>query len=135
MDKRLWILLALPLAGCAPPEDALGWSCKPATITSLSTECQVEAAKLPALRYAYVRADTKNFKVRVSATFSVVKGRVAVTFPDCAEGGSAEVTVERPASVQCDAAVNRSTFTVTIEARPGEGGAEGLAGTLTIKPI
>jgi hypothetical protein len=134
MNRRLWILLALPLASCAPPQDALVVSCTTA-ITSLSTECQVRAAKLPEVRYAYVSADTKNFKVRVSATFSVLKGRVSVAFPGCTEGGSAEVTVERPASVQCDAAINRSTFAFTIEAKPREGGAEGLAGSLTFRPI
>ena len=65
----------------------------------------------------------------------MLKGRVTVALPDCAAGGSAEVTVGRPASVQCDAALNRSTFAFTLEARPGEGGAEGLAGKLTFKPI
>lgn len=134
MNRRLWILLALPLGGCAPPPDALVVSCTTA-ITSLSTECKVRAAKLPEVRYAYVSAGTKNFKVRVSAKFSVAKGRVAVTFPGCAEGGSAEVTVDRPASLQCDAAVDRSKYEFAIEARPGEGGAEGLAGTLTFRPI
>jgi hypothetical protein len=134
MNRRFWILLALPLAGCAPPEDALVVSCTTA-ITSLSTECQVKAAKLPQVRYSYIAADTKNSKVRVSATFSVRKGRVTVAFPGCAEGGSAEVTVERPAEVQCDAALNRSTFAFTLEAKPGEGGAEGLAGSLSFKAI
>jgi hypothetical protein len=134
MNGRSWILLALPLAGCAPPQDALVVSCTTA-ITSLGTECQIRAAKLPQVRYAYIDAGTKNFKVRVSATFSVRKGGVTVTIPSCTEGGSAEVTVERPASVQCDAALNRSNFTFAIEARPAGGGAEGLAGSLTFKPI
>jgi hypothetical protein len=104
-------------------------------MTSLSTECQLKAAKLPGPRYAYIDADTKNFKVRVSGTFSVRKGRVTVALPGCTEGGSAEVAVGRPASVQCDAALNRSNFTFAIEARPGEGGAEGLAGSFTFRPI
>jgi len=128
------VLLALPLAGCAPPEDALVASCKTG-LTSLSTECQLRAARLPGPRYSYIDADTKNFKVRVSGTFSVQKGRVTVAVPGCTEGGRAEVTVERPASVQCDAALNRSTFTFAIEARPGEEGAEGFAGSLTFQPI
>jgi hypothetical protein len=134
MNNRLWFLLLLPLTGCAPPQDALVVSCTTA-ITSLSTECQVRAAKLPDVRYASVTADTRNFKVRLSATFSVLKGRVALAFPGCAEGGSAEVTVDRPASVQCDVALNRSTYSFTLEARPGEGGAEGLTGRLSFKPI
>jgi hypothetical protein len=65
----------------------------------------------------------------------VRKGRVTVAVPACTEGGSAEVTAGRPASVQCDAALNRSNFTFAIEARPGEGGAEGLVGSLTFQPI
>ena len=134
MKGRSWILLALPLAGCAPPQDALVASCKTG-LTSLSTECQLRAARLPGPRYSYIDADTKNFKVRVSGTFSVQKGRVTVAVPGCTEGGRAEVTVERPASVQCDAALNRSTFTFAIEARPGEEGAEGFAGSLTFQPI
>jgi hypothetical protein len=134
MTGRSWILLALPLAGCAPPEDALVASCTTG-MTSLSTECQLKAAKLPGPRYSYIDADTKNFKVRVSGTFSVRKGRVTVALPGCTEGGSAEVTVGRPASLQCDAALNRSNFTFAIEARPGDGGAEGLAGSLTFQPI
>jgi hypothetical protein len=134
MNNRSWFLLMLPLAGCAPPQDALVVSCTTA-ISSLSTECQVRAAKLPDVRYASVTAGTKNAKVRVSATFTVLAGRVALALPGCAEGGNAEVTVDRPASVQCDVALDRSTYAFSLEARPGEGGAEGLAGTLSFKPI
>jgi hypothetical protein len=134
MKGRRWILLALPLAACAPPEDALVSSCTTAML-SLSTECKLRAAKLPQVRYSYIDANTKNFKVRVSGTFSVQKGRVTVALPGCTEGGSAEVTVERPGSIQCDAALNRSDFTFAVEAKPGEGGAEGFAGSLTFKAI
>jgi hypothetical protein len=134
MNGRSWILLALPLAGCAPPEDALVTSCT-AGVTSLSTECRLRATRLPGPRFSTIDAGTKNFEVRVSATFSVRKGRVTVAIPGCTEGGSAEVTVERPVSVQCDASLNRSTFAFAVEARPGEGGAEGLDGSLTFRPI
>ena len=103
-------------------------------ITSLSTECQFRAAKLPEVRYAYVSADTKNFKVRVSATFSVLKG--ASTWPSpVARRAATQRSGRTAASVQCDAAINRSTFAFTIEAKPREGGAEGLAGSLTFRPI
>jgi hypothetical protein len=136
MNGRSWILWALPLAACAPPEDALVSSCTTAML-SLSTECRLRAVKLPQSRsfYSHIDANTKNFKVRVSATFSVQKGRVTVAIPGCTEGGSAEVTVERPASIQCDTALNRSTFTFAVVAKTGEGAAEGFAGSLTFRPI
>ena len=134
MNRRSWILLALPLAACAAPEDSLVSSCTTAML-SLSTECKLRATKLQQVRYSHIDANTKNFKVRVSATFSVQKGRVTMAIPGCTEGGSAEVTVERPGSIQCDTELNRTTFTFAVRAKPGEGGAEGLAGRLTFRPI
>jgi hypothetical protein len=132
--KRPWILLALPLAACAAPEDALVSSCHTPTL-SLITECKLRATRLPTVRYAYMDANTKNFKVRVSGTFTVQKGRVNVAVPGCEEGGRAEVTVERPASIQCDTALNRNDFTFAVRAEPVEGSAEGFAGSVTFKAI
>jgi hypothetical protein len=134
MKRRSWMLLALPLAACAPPEDALVASCT-SPMLSLSTECRLRATRLPESRRTYIDAETKNFKVRVSATFSVQKGRVIVAIPGCTEGGAAEVTVEQQGSIQCDATISRSDFTFAVMARPGEGVAEGFAGHLTFRPI
>ena len=66
MNGRSWILLALPLAGCAPPEDALVASCTTG-VTSLSTECQLRAAKLPGPRSSYIDAGSRWAPDRKSA--------------------------------------------------------------------
>ena len=122
------------LSACRAPEDALVSSCT-TSVLSLSTECKLRATKLPASRNAYIDANTKNFKVRVSATFTLAKGRAEVAIPGCAEGGRAEVAPERPASLQCDTTLNRSDFEFAVTARPLDGVAEGLAGKLSFRPI
>jgi hypothetical protein len=131
---RYAIVGAVMLSSCRAPEDALVSSCT-TSVLSLSTECELRATKLPESRSSYIDANTKNFKVRVGATFTVAKGRVEVAIPGCAEGGRAEVAPDRPASVQCDAAISRSDFEFAVTARPLEGVAEGLAGKLTFRPI
>jgi hypothetical protein len=132
--NRLALLGLAILSACRAPEDALVSRCNKGML-SLVTECELRATKLPASRSAYIDADTKNFKVRVSATFTVAKGRAEVAIPGCAEGGRAQVEPDRPASVQCDTAINRSDFEFAVVARPLDGPAEGLAGKLSFKPI
>ena len=132
--KRLALIGLVILSGCRAPEDALVSSCT-TSVLSLSTECKLRATKLPAVRSSWIDANTKNFRVRVSGTFSVQKGRVTVTLPGCREGGSAEATAARPASLECDAAISRSDFTFAVRASPVDGVAEGFAGQLSFKPI
>jgi hypothetical protein len=132
--KRLALAGLVMLSACRAPEDALVASCTTGAL-SLITECKLRATKLPASRISHIDAETKNFKVRVSATFTVQKGRVTVAIPGCGEGGSREVTPDRPASLDCDAAINRSTYEFAVVARPLEGTAEGLAGKLSFRPI
>src|SRR5688572_1701929 len=128
--KRSALLGLAVLASSCVPEDALVSSCS-TSILSLSTECKLSAVRLVQPRSSYLDGNTKNFKIRLSATFSVQKGHVDVAIPGCVAGGSAEVTAERPASVSCDVALSRSTFQFKVEAKPREGGAEGFAGRLT----
>jgi hypothetical protein len=132
--KRHALIGLVILSGCRAPEDALVSRCNTGML-SLITECELRATKLPASRSAYIDANTKNFKVRVSATFTVAKGRAEVAIPGCAEGGRAQVEPDRPAVVQCDTTINRSDFEFKVEARPLDGSAEGLAGKLSFRPI
>jgi hypothetical protein len=132
--KRYALAGLAMLAGCSAPEDALVSRCNTGVL-SLVTECELRATKLPASRNAYIDANTKNFKVRVSATFTVTKGRVEVTIPGCGEPGRVEVAPDRAASVECDAAINRSDFEFAVVARPLDGSAEGLAGKLSFRPV
>ena len=132
--KRLVLIGLVILSGCRAPEDALVSSCT-TSVLSLYTECKLRATKLPASRTAYIDANTKNLKVRVSATFTVAKGRAEVAIPGCAEGGRALVEPDRPASLQCDATINRNDFEFAITARPLDGVAEGLAGKLSFRAI
>jgi hypothetical protein len=132
--KRYALVGLVLLSGCRAPEDALVSSCNSPAL-SLITECKLRATKLPAQRISYIDAETKNFKVRVSASFSVQKGRVTVAIPGCGDAGTSEVTPERPASLECDATINRSTYEFAVVARPLEGTAEGLAGKLSFRPI
>jgi hypothetical protein len=134
MKRYALVGLVMLSSGCRAPEDALVSSCT-TSVLSLSTECTLRATKLPDSRSSYIDANTKNFKVRVVATFTVAKGRVEVAIPGCEEGGRAQVDPDRPASLQCDAAINRSTFEFTVKARPLEGVAEGFAGKLSFKAI
>jgi hypothetical protein len=132
--KRQALVGLVVLSGCSAPEDAFVSRCNTPAL-SLITECTLRATKLPDSRFAYIDANTKNFKVRVSATFTVAKGRVEVAIPGCAEGGRAEVAPDRPASLQCDSTINRNDFEFAVRARPLDGAAEGLAGKLSFKAI
>ena len=133
MKRGALVGLAVLASSCAP-EDALVSRCS-TSILSLSTECELSAVRLVQPRSSYLDGNTKNFKIRLSATFSVQKGHVDVAIPGCVEGGRAEVTAERPASVSCDVVLSRSTFQFKVEAKPRDGGAEGFAGRLTFKAI
>ena len=136
MKRSALVGVAVLASSCRAPEDALVSRCTTAML-SLSTECEVSAVRLVQPRSSYLDGNTKNFRIRLSATFSVQKGRVDVAIPACVAGGDgrAEVTAERPASVSCDVALNRSTFRFEVEAKPREGSAEDFAGRLTFKPI
>lgn len=133
--KRYALVGVVILSSCRAPEDALVSRCNTPAL-SLITECTLRATKLPASRSSYIDANTKNFKVRVSGTFSVQKGRVDVAIPGCADGGRAQVAPDHPVSVECDAAINRNDFTFAVQARPGDGeAAEGFEGKLSFRPI
>jgi|SRR5687768_2535907 hypothetical protein len=125
--------LVLASAGCAP-DDALVHSCQ-TSILSLYTECELRAKVLRVPRSSSIDAGTKNFKVRVSATFAVAKGTVAVAVPGCGDAGRAEVAPDRTASLECDATLNRSTFRFAVEAKPVAGEAEGFEGKVRFRPI
>jgi hypothetical protein len=134
MKRSVLVGMALLASSCSAPEDALVSRCSTAML-SLSTECEVSAVRLVQPRSSYLDGNTKNFKIRLSGTFSVQKGRVDVAIPGCVEGGRAEVTPEQTASLSCDVVLNRSTFRFEVAATPREGGAEGFTGRLTFKPI
>lgn len=99
------------------------------------TECEVSAKRLNQPRSSYLDGNTKNFRVHVSATLSVQKGRVAVAIPGCAEGGRVEVGADQPASIECDATLNRSTFRFEVGASPVGGEAEGVLAQVKHRPI
>jgi hypothetical protein len=132
--KRYALAGLAMLGGCSAPEDAFVSRCSSSAL-SLITECELRATKLPESRSAYIDANTKNFKVHVSATFTVAKGRVEVAIPGCADGGRVEIAPEKPGSVECDAAINRSDFEFAVVARPLDGSAKGLAGKLSFRPV
>ena len=132
--KRYALVGVVMLSGCSAPEDAFVSRCSSSAL-SLITECELRATKLPASRNAYIDANTKNFKVRVSATFTVAKGRAEVAIPGCADGGRVEIAPDKPGSMECDAAINRNDFEFAVVARPLEGAAEGLAGKLSFRAI
>lgn len=132
--KRHTAAALLILSSCGAPEDALVSRCTN-EVLSLFTECELHAIKLKEPRSSYVDANTKNEKVSITATFSVVKGTVTVVIPGCAEGGTAEVRAGQSAAVQCEARINPRTYRFEVEARPGDGGAEGFAAKLSFKAI
>ena len=133
MKRVALVGLALASAGCAP-DDALVHTCRTGML-SLFTECEVSAKVLRVPRSASIDGNTKNFKVRVTATFSVAKGRVAVAIPGCGEIGRGEVSAEHPISLECEAAINRSTYRFGVEAKPIGGDAEGFMGKLRFRAI
>jgi hypothetical protein len=132
--KRITLTAFVLASACSAPDDALVHSCKTGML-SLFTECEVRAKVLRQPRSAYIDGNTKNFKVRVSATFTVVKGRVAVAVPGCGEIGRAEVSPEHAAAFECEAVLNRSTYRFEVEAKPIAGDAEGFAGKLRFRAI
>jgi hypothetical protein len=131
--KRI-ALAALALASACAPDDALVHSCT-TSMLSLYTECEVRAKVLRQPRSSSIDSGTKNFKVRVSAALTVAKGRVAFAVPGCGESGRAEVSAERPASLECDAENNRSTSRFQVQAKPIGGDAEGFVAKLRFRPI
>ena len=133
--KRIALGTTLMLMSvCCAPDDALVHSCTTGMLT-LFTECELKAKVLRVPRSSSIDSGTKNFKVRVSATFSVAKGRVAFAVPGCGESGRAEVSAERPASLECDAENNRSTSRFAVQAKPIGGDAEGFVAKLRFRPI
>ena len=132
--KRRTAAALLILSSCAPPEDALVSSCTTEAL-SLWTECKLHATKLDQPRSAYIDANTKNQNVSITATFSVMKGSVTVAIPGCAEGGTVQVAAGQSTEVQCEARINPRTYRWEVEARPGDGGAEGFAGKVSFKAI
>src|SRR5687768_4930679 len=114
--KRM-ALAALALGTACAPDDALLHSCT-TSMLSLFTECEVKAKILREPRSSSIDSGTKNFKVRLSATLTVAKGRVAFAVPGCGERGRAEVSAERPASFECDAEINRSNSRFQVQANP-----------------
>src|SRR5689334_22557972 len=132
--KRIVLgVLVLGSAGCAP-DDALVHSCT-TSVLSLFTECEVKAKVLRQPRSSFIDSGTKNFKVRLSATLTAAKGRVAFTVPGCGESGRAEVSAEHPAALECDAENNRSTSRFQVQAQPIGGDAEGFVAKLRFRPI
>ena len=131
--KRI-ALAALALASACAPDDALVHSCT-SSVLSLYTECEVRAKVLRQPRSSSIDSGTKNFKVRLSAALTVAKGRVAFAVPGCGESGRAEVSPERPASLECDAENNRSTSRFQVQANPIGGDAEGFVAKLRFRPI
>lgn len=132
--KRSWLPALALLPGCSAPDDALVSRCT-TSILSVVTECEVTATRLDQPRSSYLDANTKNFRVHVSAALSVRKGRVAVSVPGCAEGGRVEVAADKPASLECDVAINRSTYRFEVQASPVGGQAEGFAAQVKHRPI
>jgi hypothetical protein len=131
--KRIGLGILVLASACAP-DDALVHSCQTGMLT-LFTECQVRAKVLRVPRSSSIDSGTKNFKVRVSATFSVEKGTVEVALPGCADGGRAEVAPGRAASLECDVTLNRSTYRFEVRAKPVAGDAEAFSGQLRFRPI
>lgn len=132
--KRITLAALVLTAACSAPEDALVHSCT-TSVLSLFTECEVRAKVLRQPRSSSIDSGTKNFKVRLSATLTVAKGRVAFAVPGCGENGRAEVSAERPASLECDAENNRSTSRFQVQAKPIGGDAEGFVAKLRFRPI
>jgi hypothetical protein len=132
--KRLVLVGLVLTSACSAPEDALVHRCQ-TSVLSLFTECEVRAKVLREPRSSSIDSGTKNFKVRLSATLTVAKGRVAFAVPGCRENGRAEVSAERPASLECDAENNRSTSRFAVQAQPIGGDAEGFVANLRFRPI
>lgn len=128
---RASIVLLLVFCSCDAPKDALVQSCRKEALTP-GGRCTLSAGAIRSRQSAYVDANTKNEKVRVEAAFSVAKGRVAVTVTGCDE---VTVTPEQPATLTCDAALNRRNYTFHVETAPRGGSAEGFAGTLSFTPL
>jgi hypothetical protein len=132
--KRIALVGLVLASGCHAPDDALVHSCR-TSVLSLFTECEATAKVLREPRIASIDSGTKNFKVRLSATLTVSKGRVAFAVPGCGETGRAEVSPEGPASFECDAENNRSTSRFQVQAKPIGGDAEGFVAKLRFRPI
>lgn len=95
--------------------------------------CEVTAGKLARNQTAYIDANTKNEKVHVNASFTVAKGKVTVLLMGCDQGGRVDITPEQPGTLECDASVNRRTFTFALDTYTKE--AEGFASVVNFKPL
>ncbi len=129
---RRMLALGLLLSACDAPKDTLVQRCI-GEMFSQGGRCEVTAGKLARNQTAYLDANTKNMKVRVDASFTVAKGKVTVVFPGCEQGGRADVTPEQPATLECDASVNRRNFTFSLETYTT--GAEGFSSVVNYKPL
>lgn len=126
------VLAALASAACGPPEDALVSRCTTAAL-SVVTTCELTARVLRQERSAYLDGGPANDHVRVKARFAVKTGQVTVALP--CENGRLTVTPERPALIECDAAIDRGNQKLHVGTTPGPAGAEGLLGTLELRPL
>lgn len=132
MNRGAWLALVL-LTACDAPQDALVQRCT-TEVTSNTPHCTLSAEALSRNQVASFASGTKNQKVRVTGTFTLREGRVALVLLSCARHARVDVTPGDPARIDCEAELDRSTYRFSIDTFTLSGTAKGLAGDFEFTP-
>lgn len=133
MSRRA-LLSLLFLAACDAPKHALVQRCT-REFTSNVTRCTLTGQSLSRNQVASFDANTKNQKVKVTGTFTLGEGRVALVLMSCARHARVDVTPGEPARIECEPELDRNTFQFTLDTFTLSDTAKGLEGQLEITPL
>lgn len=130
--RPLALIAVVALPACGPPPDALVSRCTTPAL-SLVTTCQLTAQVLRQERSAFVDGGTGHERLHLKARFAVGSGQVSVALP--CTNGRLSVSSAEPASIECDATVDRGSRTIRIDVTPATPGPQGFSGTLEFRPL
>jgi hypothetical protein len=129
-----FFVLLCSLVACDAPADALVQTCSYNGLSRV-VRCTIVGASLTKNHSAWLDPRSKNLKARVTGSFSVKQGKVAIVFLGCAEHARVDVVPGKAVPVACDSEVSRNSHSFPLEAFVFGERAEGLEGQLEITPL